>query len=191
MHFAQLLGRQRRAEIPIAFANHRQRLGANCLGLSPVAGAAAALRDQTTRTLSAIRLQQPIYLSALEPQKLYRGRRRQAPLIQIPQPLEPRQLPIAHQSNRHPKHPPENPPGVSFQTGTGGHFNRAPTRQNTEALETVPAEARTDSHKRVECYSAADATAAERRPAKYLTPSASVCSSCMVPAGTLQESPGP
>ena len=34
-------------------------------------------------------------------------------------------------------------------------------------------------------------TVAVRRPARYRTPSASVCSSCIVPAGTLQESPGP
>ena len=40
-------------------------------------------------------------------------------------------------------------------------------------------------------YSAADACDAERRAARYRTPSASVCSSCTVPAGTLQESPGP
>jgi hypothetical protein len=43
----------------------------------------------------------------------------------------------------------------------------------------------------VECYSAALACDAERRLARYRTPSASVRSSCMVPAGTLQESPGP
>jgi hypothetical protein len=40
-------------------------------------------------------------------------------------------------------------------------------------------------------YPAADACDAERRAARYRTPSASVCSSCIVPAGTLQESPGP
>jgi len=40
-------------------------------------------------------------------------------------------------------------------------------------------------------YSKAEATAAARRPARYLTPSASVCSSCRVPAETTQESPGP
>ena len=34
-------------------------------------------------------------------------------------------------------------------------------------------------------------TVAARRPARYRTPSASVCSSCIVPAGTLQELPGP
>src|SRR5258708_6268532 len=33
--------------------------------------------------------------------------------------------------------------------------------------------------------------AAERRPARYVTPLASVCSSCRVPAAKLQVSPGP
>lgn len=42
----------------------------------------------------------------------------------------------------------------------------------------------------VESYAAAGSVFAERRPDTYRTPSASVCSSCIVPAGTLQESPG-
>jgi hypothetical protein len=43
---AQLLGRQGRAEIPVALANDRQRLGANRLRLTPIAGATASFRDQ-------------------------------------------------------------------------------------------------------------------------------------------------
>src|SRR5215469_5808285 len=40
-------------------------------------------------------------------------------------------------------------------------------------------------------HAASVALAGARRPARYLTPSASVCSSCIVPAATVQESPGP
>jgi hypothetical protein len=38
-------------------------------------------------------------------------------LAQITQHLEPLQLPIAHQPNRHPKHPPEIPEAVSSVIG--------------------------------------------------------------------------
>ena len=44
VQLAQLLGRQGRAEIPVALANDRQSLGANLLGLAPVAGTTTALR---------------------------------------------------------------------------------------------------------------------------------------------------
>ena len=69
VHLAQLLGRQGRAEIPVALANDRQRLGAKRLGLAPVARATAPLRDQARRTLGPVRLQQPEYLTPLEPQQ--------------------------------------------------------------------------------------------------------------------------
>jgi hypothetical protein len=51
-------------------------------------------------------LQQPEHLTALEPQQLRRRLRRQPFLIQIPQHLEPRQLPIAQSIERSPQTPP-------------------------------------------------------------------------------------
>jgi len=54
---------------------------------------------------------------ALEPQQLPRRRSRLTSLNQISQHLEPRQLPIAHQLNRHLKHPPEIPGAVSSLIG--------------------------------------------------------------------------
>ena len=54
---------------------------------------------------------------ALEPQQLPRRRSRLTSLNQISQHFEPRQLPIAHQSNRHPKQPPQIPRGVSSLIG--------------------------------------------------------------------------
>jgi hypothetical protein len=44
---------------------------------------------------------------------------RSPPLIQIAQHFQPRQLHIAHPSNRHPKHPPEIPGAVSRQLCRG------------------------------------------------------------------------
>ena len=67
MNLAQLLGRQSRPEIPVMLANDRQRLAANRLGLAPVAAATSSLRDQARRTRGPICLQQPEYLTALEP----------------------------------------------------------------------------------------------------------------------------
>src|SRR5271157_394982 len=52
MHFAQLLGRQGRAEIPVPLADDRQHRSAQRLRLASVAGATAALRDQARRTLA-------------------------------------------------------------------------------------------------------------------------------------------
>ena len=102
MHLAQLLRCQGRAKVPIALANDRQRLGAELLRLAPVARTTTPLRDQARRTLGPVRLQQPEYLTPLEPQQLRCRLGRQPPLIQISQHLEPPQLPIAHQPNRHP-----------------------------------------------------------------------------------------
>jgi hypothetical protein len=70
--------------------------------LARTAGTTAALRYQTSRTLGAVGLQQPKYLTALQPEKLRRRVGRQPTLIRVPQHLEPRQLAIAHQPNRHP-----------------------------------------------------------------------------------------
>src|SRR6476661_3128223 len=95
---------QGRAEIPIAFANDRQRLGAKSVGLGWVARTTAALRDQTGRTRGPVGSQKPEYLTSLKPQQLRRRRGRQPASIQIPQHLEPRKLPIAHQPYRHPRH---------------------------------------------------------------------------------------
>src|SRR5262245_12159939 len=53
------------------------------------------------------------------------------------------------------------------------------------------AEAPGHALKREAPYRAAGAAEIERRPETKRTPSASVCSSWLVPAGTLQESPGP
>ncbi len=56
VHFAQLLGRQGWAEIPVALPNDRQRLDTKLLRLAPVARAAAPLRDQARRTRGAVGL---------------------------------------------------------------------------------------------------------------------------------------
>src|ERR1700693_3132083 len=97
VQLAQLLGRQGRAEIPVALAHDRQRLGANRLGLAPVAGATTAVRYQTRRTLGPICPQKAEYLTPLETQQLRRPRGRQPSLIQVPQHLKPPKLSIAHQ----------------------------------------------------------------------------------------------
>jgi hypothetical protein len=102
VNLAQLLGRQCRAEIPVPLANHRQRRSPQRCGLAPVAGATASLRDQACRTRGPVCLQQPEHLTAFEPQQLRHRLGRQLSLIQITQHLEPRQLPVAHQPNRHP-----------------------------------------------------------------------------------------
>ena len=114
MNLAQLLGRQCWAEILVPLANHRQHRSPQRRGLAPIAAATAALRDQARRTRGPVRFQQPEHLTALEPQQLRRRFRRQAPLIQTPQHSQPHQLPIAHQSNRHPQHPPDvkGAPGI-------------------------------------------------------------------------------
>ena len=122
VQLAQLLGRQGRTEIPVALTNDRQRLGAKLLGLAPVAGTTAALRDQTGRTLGPVSPQKPEYLTPLKTQQLRRRRGRQPSLIQVPQHLKPPKLSIAHQLYRHPTHPPENPRGVSFLSGRGVTF---------------------------------------------------------------------
>src|ERR1700693_1430017 len=122
VQLAQLLGRQGRAEIPVALANDRQRLGANFLGLASVAGATTALRYQTRSTRGPIYPQKPEYLTPLKPQQLRRRRGRQPSLIQVPQHLQPCKLPVAHQPYRHPRHPPKNPRGVSFLSGRGVTF---------------------------------------------------------------------
>jgi hypothetical protein len=62
------------------------------------------------------------HLTTPESKQLRRRRRRQSLLIQIPQHVEPRQLPIAHQPNRHPCHPPEIPRAVSSVIGRGVTF---------------------------------------------------------------------
>jgi hypothetical protein len=111
MNLVQLLGYQGRTEIPVALANDCQHLAAQRLGFAPVARTIASLRDQPRRTRGPIGLQQPEHLTAFEPQQLRCRRRRQPSLIQVPQHLEPRQLSIAHQPNRHPRHPPKNPRG--------------------------------------------------------------------------------
>src|SRR5271169_5525956 len=122
VQLAQLLGRQGRAEIPVALANERQCLGANLLGFASVTGATTALRYKTRRTLGPICPQKPEYLTPLKTQQLSRRRGRQPSLIQIPQHLKPPKLSIAHQLYRHPRHPPENPRGVSFLSGKGVTF---------------------------------------------------------------------
>jgi len=118
MILAQLLGRQGRAKIPVPLADDRHNRAPQPLRLAPVAAPAAPLRDQAGRTVGSVRLQQPKHLTALEPVQLTRRRGRQSPLIQIAQHLQPRNLPIAHQKNRHPKHPPQIPGAVSSLIGT-------------------------------------------------------------------------
>ena len=113
----QLLGCQGRAKIPIPLADDCQNRAPQCLGLAPVTAATASFRDQAARTFDPIGLQQPKHLTPLEPQQLARRFRRQPLLVQIPQNLQPRKLPIAHQSYRHPQHPPEIPREVSSLTG--------------------------------------------------------------------------
>jgi hypothetical protein len=125
MILAQLLGRQEpapglnrgRAKIPIPLADDRQNRSPQPLRLAPVAAPTASPRDQTSRTRGSVRLQQSKYLTALEPEQLTRRRGRQSPLIQIAQHLQPRKLPIAHQKNRHPQHPPKIPREVSSVIG--------------------------------------------------------------------------
>src|SRR3954464_9877471 len=109
VQLAQLLRRQGRAEIPIAFANDRQRRGPKLGGLAPVARTTTPLRDQAGRTLGPINLQKPKYLTPLKPQQLGCRCRRQSSLIQISQHLEPRKLLVAHQPYRHSRHLPKNP----------------------------------------------------------------------------------
>jgi hypothetical protein len=118
----QLLGRQCRAQIPVPPADDRQNRSPQRLGLAPVAAAAASFRDQAARTFDPIGLQQPKHLTALEPEQLPRRCGRQSSLLQILQHLEPPQLPIAHQPNRHPKYPPEIPGAVSSVIGRGVTF---------------------------------------------------------------------
>jgi hypothetical protein len=112
------LGRQSRAKIPVPLADDRQNRAPHRLGFAPVAAATASFRDQAGRTFDPIGLQQPKHLTPLEPEQLPRRPGRQSPPIQILQHLEPPQLPIAHQPNRHPRHPPEIRRGLSFLTGT-------------------------------------------------------------------------
>src|SRR4051812_44943595 len=114
VQLAQLLGCQGRAEIPVTLANDRQRRGPKLGGLAPVAGTTTPLRDQAGRTLGPVRLQKPKYLTPLKPQQSACRYRRQPSLIQISQHLEPRQLLVAHQPYRHPRHLPKIPQGVSF-----------------------------------------------------------------------------
>jgi hypothetical protein len=122
MILAQLLGRQRRAKIPVPMADDHQNRTPQRLGRAPVAAATAAFRDQAGRTFDPIGLQQPKHLTPLEPEQLPRRCRRQSSPIQILQHLEPPQLPIAHQPNRHHKHPPQIPRGVSSLIGRGVTF---------------------------------------------------------------------
>ena len=105
----QLLGCQGRAKIPIPLADDCQNRAPQCLGLAPVTAATASFRDQAAWTFDPIGLQQPKHLTPLEPQQLARRFRRQPLLVQIPQNLQPRKLPIAHQSYRHPQHPRKSP----------------------------------------------------------------------------------
>src|SRR5450759_4264842 len=111
VQLAQLLGRQGRTEIPVALTNDRQRLGAKLLGLAPVAGTTAALRDQTGRTLGPVSPQKPEYLTPLKTQQLRRRRGRQPSLIQVPQHLKPPKLSIAHQPVPSPHTPSGKSPG--------------------------------------------------------------------------------
>src|SRR5205823_7118687 len=92
------------------------------LGLAPITRTSTPSRNQTRRALASVRLQQPEHLTPLKPQQLRCRLNRQPSLIQIPQQLEPRKLSIAHQPNRHPKHPPENPRAVSSLIGRGVTF---------------------------------------------------------------------
>jgi hypothetical protein len=108
VQLAQLLRRQGRAEIPIAFANDRQHLGAKRFGSPPVARTASALRNQACGTLGPVSPQKPEYLTSLKPQQSCCRCRRQPALIQISQHLQPRKLPVAHQPYRHPRHLPKN-----------------------------------------------------------------------------------
>ena len=81
------------------------------------AAATTTFRDQAGRTFDPINLQQPKHLTPMEPEQLPRCCGRQSSPIQILQHLEPPQLAIAHQPNRHPRHPPQIPGVVSSLSG--------------------------------------------------------------------------
>jgi hypothetical protein len=104
MILTQLLGRQCRAKIPVPLADDRQNRAPQRLGLAPVTAATASFRGQAGRTFTPIG-------STAETLDGARARAaapplgRQSSLIQILQHLEPLQHSIAHQPNRHPKHP--------------------------------------------------------------------------------------
>lgn len=60
MQFDQLLARQRRTEIQIAFADQIQRRIAKILAVAPIARSGSILRNKTGRTIPLIGLQQPM-----------------------------------------------------------------------------------------------------------------------------------
>ena len=111
MQLAQLLGRQGRAEIPIAFANDRQRLGANSLGLAlGCSGDRGASRSDPPHPRPGMPPKAGIP-DAAQAQQLRRRRGRQPSLIQIPQHLEAAQAPDRSSAVPSPQTPPKNPPG--------------------------------------------------------------------------------
>ena len=70
VQFDQLLPRQRRAEIQIAFADQIQRRIAKLLAVAPIAWPRSLLRNQTGRTRVVIGLQQPVHLTSAEAKQL-------------------------------------------------------------------------------------------------------------------------
>ena len=102
----QLLGRQGRAEIAITFANDRQRLVPDRLGMTPVARLAATARNQTRAPGGLEGSQQPEDLTAADPQNRRRCRRRQTACRNIAYHIDPAKLLCAHHHQRHQPVPP-------------------------------------------------------------------------------------
>src|SRR5215469_92855 len=109
----ELFGRQRRPEIGIVLTHDQQCHRAHRRCRPPVARPPSLLGVQTHRARGAKLFQQPPHLALATPKQLRCRTHRQTTTIDVPQDLETPQLPIAHEPNRHPKHPPHIPGAVS------------------------------------------------------------------------------
>jgi len=99
---AQLLGGQRRAEIGVLRADELQHLILEAGRHLTVARPAALLGDQRCRALLLVGLGQALDLATLQTEQLRCRRSGEASATEIAQDLQPRQLLVAHEVQRHP-----------------------------------------------------------------------------------------
>ena len=98
---AELLGRQRRAEIGVPRLDDVHGGLAQVRRRPPVARPATLLRDQAVSAADAVGLEQAPDVALADAQDSGGGRHRQSLVIDVPQNLELRQLHIAHDPHRH------------------------------------------------------------------------------------------
>lgn len=102
VELTKLLGRQRRTKARVPRADQVQRLFLDGRRRAPVARLTTLLGDQRRGALLLIGLGQSLNLASLKAQQLRRRRRREPAAREIAKDLQPRELLVAHEMQRHP-----------------------------------------------------------------------------------------